>query len=86
MIKFIRRCLLWAAEPEFQLGLVAVLIVVTTILTISVFLRFVPALEFLAIGKDEPFWVLLLSVLALNIAALMGAPAALAYREVRNNS
>lgn len=75
----------WFATPKVQLRAAALITLFSVVLTIGVFLRFVPGLGAAAIGKEEPFWVLLLSVLALLFAGYTAIPAALAYREVKSN-
>ncbi len=72
-------------EPDVQVAVAVTICLASTLLTISVFLRFVPFLDRFAIGASEPFWVLLLSVLALLFAGYTALPAALAYREVKGN-
>jgi hypothetical protein len=74
------------AEPTAQLVICCILIASSLALTVGVFLRFIPGLEGVAIGSDEPFWVLLLSILALLFAGIMGLPGALAYREVKRGN
>ncbi len=71
------------ASPKFQLTLCAVCLFAGLGMLVFALLRFVPVLEQFALGRDEPFWVLMLSIAALVIAALMGFPGALAYREVK---
>ena len=68
---------------KFQLWVACGIIVISVIMTILVMLRFVPHLEKFALGRHEPFWVLLLSVLALLFSGYTALPAALAYREVK---
>lgn len=74
--------------PEAQLAIATVIIMTSLVLMISAPMRFVPHMERFAITKNEPFWVLLLSIAALLYAGFSALPAALAYREVKsgNNS
>lgn len=85
MLNLIRRIAIRFASPTFQLGAAGGIVGVSILLTLSVFLRFVPPLKMLAIGASEPFWVLLLSVLALLFSGYTALPAALAYREVKDS-
>lgn len=72
------------STPEVQMTAALTICAFSTMLVLSVFARFLPApLDRLAIGRHEPFWVLLLSVLALLFAGFTSIPAALAYREVK---
>jgi hypothetical protein len=80
---FLRNMARRFASPSVQLGIATLIVVVSSLLTVSVLLRFVPGLRTFAIGASEPFWVLLLSVLALLFAGYTALPAALAYREVK---
>jgi hypothetical protein len=73
------------ALPSVQLAIAMIIVVISSLLTVGVFLRFIPPLQPYAIGAGEPFWVLLLSVLALLFAGYTALPAALAYREVKGN-
>lgn len=82
MINFIRSL----AEPTAQLAICCILIAFSLVLTVGVFLRFIPVLDAVAIGSDEPFWVLILSILAILFAGIMGLPGALAYREVKRGN
>lgn len=85
MIDLARNLAVRFASPVAQLGIAAGIILVSILLIVSVCLRFVPILDALAIGKNEPFWVLLLSVLALLFSGYTALPAALAYREVKDS-
>lgn len=68
--------------PEVQVACAVFVVVSSLLALVSVLLRFTP-LRMLSIGREEPFWVLLLSVAALLYAGLSALPAALAYREVK---
>lgn len=82
----LRKLVIRFASPSVQLGIATAIVVASSFLTLFVFLRFVPGLQRFAIGADEPFWVLLLSVLALLFAGYTALPAALAYREVKGTN
>ncbi len=69
--------------PEVQIGIATVIILTSLVFMISAPMRFVPHMERFAIAKNEPFWVLLLSIAALLYAGFSALPAALAYREVK---
>lgn len=83
MMTLCRNLAIRFASPSVQLGIATAIVVASSLLTVSVFLRFVPGLQRLAIGAGEPFWVLLLSTLALLFAGYTALPAALAYKEVK---
>jgi hypothetical protein len=86
MIRLFRNLAARFVLPSVQLAIAMLIMAISTVLTLSVFLRFIPVLDNFAIGKNEPFWVLLLSVLALLFAGYTALPAALAYKEVKANN
>lgn len=67
------------AGRRLQAWLVLGVLFGSALLIASSLLRFVPPLSFLAVGRSEPLWVLLLSEAALLVAALMGIPSLLAF-------
>ncbi len=68
-------------SPEAQIAIAVLVVCASLVVCVLAFLRFVPSLDQYAIAKEEPFWVLFLSILALLYAGLSALPAALAYRE-----
>lgn len=78
-MKFIRAYI----HPDVQIAGAILIQIVSLLLLLSVMLRFSPSLVHLAIGREEPFWVLLLSVLALAYSGFSALPAALAYKNAR---
>lgn len=69
--------------PGVQILVATFIIICSAVLLVFAILRFIPPLESFALAPTEPFWVLLLSIIALLYAGLSALPAALAYREAK---
>jgi len=73
------------SDPGLQVVAAVLALGAGLVLLVSFALRWTP-LASLSIGREEPPWVLLLSILALVFAGLSAVPAALAYREVKSGN